>query len=200
MTLLNDQTQSVNLTHQLTWQSEPFNCLKIHVPHAEVHQRPLSSPYLHHILEALSWDHHWSLGWSETEFLTLLRTERPKLWAILAFLRAIGLKEYHSSLYIHCLTTIFKGDILSTAIHDHHWSLGWSETEFLTLLRSERPKLYTILVFLCAIGLKLYHSSLYIHCLATIFKGDSLSTAVHTFWFPCGRIPFSKRGGPTHNG
>ena len=59
------------------------------------------------------------------QIVTLLHSERPKLYIILVFLSAIGLKERIFSSRTNC-----------------------------NLLHSERPKLYIILVFLSAIGLK----------------------------------------------
>ena len=66
--------------------------------------------------------------------LTLLHSERPNLYTILAFLSAVG------------LISMSNADGRKLLPLKMHWYN-------LTLLHSERPKLYTILAFLSAVGL-----------------------------------------------
>ena len=84
------------------------------------------------------------LNWPD---LTLLRSERPKLHKILAFLSAIGLKTINIT-EVLCLLSLFE--FMFTSLSDD-FLLNWPD---FTLLCSERPKLHTILSFLSAIGLK----------------------------------------------
>ena len=69
-----------------------------------------------------------------SSLLTLLHSERPKLYTVLAFLSAIGLRD-----------ALFGSVLFSNSII---FNIG-----LLTLLPSERPKLYGVLAFLSAIGL-----------------------------------------------
>ena len=75
--------------------------------------------------------------------LTLLHLERPKLYAILAFLSATGLTANLQN--CKCYMVII--------FNDPHSIICSFEDLLLALLHLERPKLYAILAFLSATGL-----------------------------------------------